>query len=731
MFTWLGGTVHRFRIWVLVATGALVVLAVVWGTGVFGALGDAGFDDPDSEASRAARVAEDVLGGGHDLVLLVSNDALTVDDPEFAAGVEQAVAALPDGLVEEKAGYAETGSESFVSDDGHATYVAVQVPDGTTDAEYWDLVDTYAAPDGFEVGFGGNLAMNADINAQVSEDIAQAEMISFPILLVLLLVVFGGVVAAGLPLAVGAVAILGAFTVLRVLTAMTEVSVFAINIVTMLGLGLAIDYALFIVSRFREELRRGEDVERALVTTMSTAGRTVAVSGLTVTVALSSLLLFPQVFFRSMGLGGMAAVGIAMLTALTALPAALALLGHRVDAWRVPLLNRRSHSEEQAGRPRGRRVAESPGPWARVAGAVMARPWVYVAVIVPALLVLGSPFLRAEFGGVDHRALPDGTDSREVAETILSDFPGSGDPIRVVVQGSPVASTERLIERIEATDGVTGVTVAGSRDDDAVLDVTHRFDVYSASAKDLVRELRGLDPEPGTALVTGTTAFLVDVLDSLGDQLPLMAAWVFGSTFLLLFLAFGSLVLPAKAIVMNLLSLSASFGALVWIFQDGHLSGLLGFTPTGTVEATQPILILAMAFGLSMDYEVFLLSRIREQWDLTGDNRLAVATGLQRTGGLITSAALLLVVVIGAFSTSGITFIKMIGVGMVLAIVIDATVVRALLVPATMRLLGSLNWWLPAPLERLWHRVGIREYDGPPTAAVPAGEVEQPVGAIG
>ena len=308
----------------LAATGLFLVVGVLWGTGVFGSLGDDGFDDPRSEASRAARAAEGILGGGHDLLLLVRNDRLTVDDPAFAGGVEQAVAALPSELVEKSVGYADTRSPAFVSKDRHATYVAVQVPDGTTDAEYWQLVEDYRAPSGFEVGFGGNLPMNADINAQVSEDIAHAEMLSFPVLLVLLLVVFGGVVAAGLPLAVGGVAILGAFTALRVMTSMTEVSVFAVNIVTMLGLGLAIDYALFVVSRFREELHGGHDVETALVTTMSTAGRTVAISGLTVTVALSSLLVFPQVFFRSMGLGGMAAVVVAMLTSLTALPAVLA-----------------------------------------------------------------------------------------------------------------------------------------------------------------------------------------------------------------------------------------------------------------------------------------------------------------------------------------------------------------------------------------------------------------------
>ncbi|HSE09273.1 MAG TPA: MMPL family transporter [Nocardioidaceae bacterium] len=718
-----GGVVFRLRRWVLAATAVFVVLAALWGTGVFGALSDEGFDDPGSEASRAARAAEEVLGGGHDLLVLVEHEEHTVDEPVFAGGVAQIVAALPADLVETSVGFAETGSEAFVSSDRHTTYVAVQVAEDTTDADYWHLVETYQAPHGFAVGFGGNLAMNADINAQVSKDIAQAEMISFPILLVLLLVVFGGVVAAGLPLAVGAVAILGAFTVLRVMTAVTDISVFSVNIVTMLGLGLAIDYALFVVGRFREELHRGGDVESALVTTMATAGRTIAVSGLTVAVALSSLLLFPQVFFRSMGLGGMAAVAVAMLTSLTALPAGLAVLGHRVDSWRVPRLNRRA--------ARGRRSVERSGGWARVAGAVMARPWVYVAVIVPVLLILGSPFLRVEFGGVDHRALPEGTQSREVAETLLNDFPTSGEPIRLVLSGTSAETTAAFVDRLEQVEGVKGVTVAGDKGEEAVVDVTHGYEVYSASAKELVRDLRQIDPETGSALVTGTTAFLVDVLDSIGDQLPTMAAWVVCSTFLLLFLAFGSLLLPIKAIVMNLLSLTASFGALVWIFQDGNLAGTLGFTPTGTVEATQPILMLAIAFGLSMDYEVFLLSRVREQWDLTGDNRLAVATGLQRTGGLITSAALLMVVVVGAFSTSGITFIKMIGIGLALAIVIDATVVRGLLVPATMRLLGELNWWLPAFLDRLWRKVGIREYDGPPTAAIPEEDVEEPVGAIG
>jgi uncharacterized membrane protein YdfJ with MMPL/SSD domain len=370
-----------------------------------------------------------------------------------------------------------------------------------------------------------------------------------------------------------------------------------------------------------------------------------------------------------MGLGGIAAVVVALAPSLTALPAVLVLLRHRVDAGRVPFLNRRT---------RARRFSGGAGPWERVAGAVMARPWVYVATIVPALLVLGSPFLRVEFGASTTARSPDGTPSREVAESLLQDFPHAGEPIRVVVRDASPSLTQAYVERLQNRDGVETVTMAGSEGSDTVLDVTHRFDVYSSSAKILVREVRSLDPGAGSAIVTGTTAHLLDVLDSLGEQLPAMGLWVLVSTFVLLF--------------------------------------------------------LAMAFGLSMDYEVFLLSRVREQWELTGDNRQAVATGLQRTGGLITSPALLLVVVIGAFSTSGITFIKMIGIGRALAIVIDATVVRGLLVPATKRLLGDRNSWLPAPLARLWSRIGFREHEawlpvaGP---ALPAGEVEQTVGAGG
>jgi RND superfamily putative drug exporter len=505
--------------------------------------------------------------------------------------------------------------------------------------------------------------------------------------------------------------------VLRLLTLVTDVSIFSINIVTMLGLGLAIDYSLFVVSRFREELRQGASTEAALVRTMSTAGRTVAVSGLTVAIALASLTLFPQVFLRSMGFGGMAAVLVAMVGALTVLPALLAVLGRRVDSLRIPT-------------PWRRRAATVPddnhGAWYRLARSVMRRPVVYVAVIVPVLLLAGLPFLRVTFGGVDERALPAGAESRVVTEQLRADFPGGGtttiDPV-VTFTGGHVQRTalDAYIQSIDDLPGVTTVDVSGVSGGTAVLSVHHRYEGISADARHLVGEIRDL-PAPAGAevLVGGRAADLTDLLSSLGHRLPWMGLFVVGVTLVLLFLAFGSVVLPVKAVLMNVLSLAAAFGAVVWIFQEGHLAGPLGISSTGSIEATQPILMLAMAFGLSMDYEVFLLSRIREEWDRTHDNTLAVASGLQRTGRIITSAALLLVVVIGAFSTSGIVFIKMIGIGMIIAILVDATIVRALLVPATMRLLGRWNWWAPAPLARVWQRYGIREEE--PAATTPEPE---------
>jgi uncharacterized membrane protein YdfJ with MMPL/SSD domain len=736
VFEALGRVMYRRRHWVVALAVAFVVFAGVWGTGVFGAMTSGGFDDPDSESTAAVELAERELGrGGGDVVVLYSSDDRTVDDPAYAEAVRQSLAALPDDVVEESVTFFGTGAPQLVSEDRRSTYaVLTLVGDEDQRTDGLERIEDELVAAGLETRIGGGTTIDRDINEQVSTDIATAETISMPILAVLLVIIFGSLAAASLPLVIGVTAILGAFTALRAFSMVTDVSVFAVNIVTITGLGLAIDYGLFVVSRFREEIRRaggvGEDaVETALARTMATAGRTVAVSGVTVAIALAGLLIFPQVFLRSMGFGGMSAVLIAMLAALTLLPALLAMLGPKVDALSVrPILRR------VLRRPAATSTLLAPGEsgaWARIAHSVMRRPVVYTVVVTAVLTFLALPFLNVQFGGIDERALPEGTESRVVAETIRAEFPPSQDgPIDAVVTlADPVdsaaggAALQSYVEAVAAVPGVDGAAVVAAAGNAARVDIAYAGDPLSADARALVGDIRAVPaPDGGAALIGGESAGLRDLLDNLGSLLPWMALFVVATTFVLLFLAFGSLVLPVKAVIMNVLSLGASFGALVWIFQEGNLSGVLDFTPTGFIEATQPILVLAIVFGLSMDYEVFLMSRIREQYDLTGDNTTAVATGLQRTGGIITSAALLLLVVIGAFSLSGITFIKMIGVAMLIAIVVDATVVRIFLVPATMRLLGSANWWAPGPLGRLYARYGIRESDAGPAPERPAPE---------
>jgi len=709
---------YRRRRWVVALALAFVAFAGIWGTGVFGAMTGGGFEDPDSDSSRAVEVAERELGrDSADVVVLYRSDDLIVDDPGYRAAVDDSLRGLPDGLVDRTTTFWSSGAPSLVSTDRQSTFAVLQLTDGEDEAAIEQIRNDLTAP-GLETSIGGNAVINTDINGQVSADIARAESISLPILAVMLVIIFGSFAAASLPLAIGVTAILGAFTALRGFAMVTDVSIFAVNIVTIIGLGLAIDYGLFMVSRFREEIRRQPDVETALARTMATAGRTVAVSGVTVAVSLAGLLIFPQVFLRSMGFGGMSAVLVAMLAALTLLPALLAMLGPKVDALSVRPWLRRVFR-----RPVGAPPTEDTGAWYRIAHVVMRRPIVFTVATVTLLVVLALPFLRVEFGGIDERALPAGTESRVVAETIREDFPEDpSGPIEVVLtlpdavdSAAGGAALQQYVAAVADVPGVDAATVTGAAGTTARVGIAYDGDPVAEEARALVNDIRDVPaPAGGEVLVGGQSAVLTDLLESLGALLPWMALMVVTTTFVLLFLAFGSVVLPVKALIMNVLSIGASFGALVWIFQEGHLSGFLDFTPTGFVEATQPILVLAIVFGLSMDYEVFLMSRIREQYDLTGDNTAAVATGLQRTGGIITSAALLLLVVIGAFSLSGITFIKMIGVAMLIAIVIDATVVRILLVPATMRLLGRANWWAPGPLGRLYARYGIRESDGDP-----------------
>lgn len=724
MRTW-GQFVAR-RSWAVLLGGlAVVLVAAAYGIGVFGSLSNGGFDDPATDSAKELALEQATFPGREtDLVVVYSSPTLTVQDPAFEKAVTDTLAALPSSDVAGAVTWYATQAPGLLSTDNHATRVVITLAGTTQDAksDNWDAVkDDLSAP-GLSTSVGGRWAVFGDVNTQVSEDIARAESISLPIVFLLSLLIFGSLVSALMPTLVGGIAVMGAFAVVRLITGVTDVSIFSINVITLLGMGLAIDYALFVVSRFREELALAPDTSResvrgAVVRTMTTAGRTVLFSGLIVAASLASLLLFPQNFLRSMGYGGMAAVLVAMIAALTVLPALLGVLGPRIEFGRMPWRRGSRARLADARTPDELHGADHEvvhGTWARVAHSVMRRPVAYLVVIVIGLLALGSPFLGAKWGSVDERVLPISSPSHQAADLQAQLFGGETSSASIMLRGADEAATAAYVARLRGVDGVTEAQTVASKAVDGeqltLVTATWKGNSQTAASQDVVTTIRSVQTPPGsTALVGGPTADAVDLIDSIGDRLPWMALTVALVMLVLLFVAFGSIVLPLKAIVMNAVSIAASFGVVTWIFQEGHLSGLLGFTSAGYLDVTQPILMLAILFGLSMDYEVFLLSRIREEWDRTGDNTRAVAAGVQRSGRIITSAALLLAVVIGGFATSGIIFIKMIGVGMLVAVLLDATVVRALLVPATMRLLGRANWYAPGPLARWWDRHGHRE----------------------
>lgn len=755
MLATFGGVLYRARWFVLLIGLAVVLGAAVFGSGLFGKLTAGGFEDPNSQSAQARALLDHQLGGSTaDIVLLMQSDTQSATDPAFTSAATQLLSTLhAQPEVASVTSYYSTHSPRFLSRDGHETFAVVQLAatDQTAkDRDYKRLLPLIASPT-LQLSIGGNLAVNAAINGQVSADLEHAEMITFPVVGVLLVIVFAGLVAAGLPLLIGGIAILGAFALLRLLTGVTDISIFAINVVTVLGLGLAIDYALFIVTRFREEVAaNGGQTRSALERTMATAGRTVLFSGLTVSVSLLGLLLFPEGFLRSMGLGAIGAVLVAMLAALTILPALLAVLGTRVNALSLQRLVRRSSAPRQTG--------EAHGAWYRLSNFVMRWPIPVALAVLAILVTLGLPFLRASYSTPDLRVLPPGQESRVVAERLIQDFAQQGaSEIDIAVRTpgdalSPanLASLQSYVGQIQAMSGVIEVQSLVTVDPALTLaDYQHLYGQPSASpqlaavatqlahgdatkvivalrsadfaaqTETTVRQIRAISAPGGLQpLIGGATAYQLDLFSNLRATLPYALLVIALAIFVLLFLMTGSVVMPIKAIVLNTLSLSATFGALVWIFQDGHLSQLLGFQSNHSLDGTQTILIFALAFGLSMDYEIFLLSRIKEQFDATGDTRASVATGLQHTGWLISSAALLMATVLAAFSTSRIIFIQQIGVGLAIAVVMDATLVRGLLVPATMRLLGQWNWWAPAPLRAVWRRIGLREAEAPAIAGL-------------
>ena len=714
----------------LVLVGAVVFFAVAGtlGGGVASRLVAGGFDDPSSEFVEANEVLDEQFGqGSPNLVLLVSAENGSVDDaPVAAAGQDLTDRLAAEPGVANVMSYWSMGSPPpLASDDGTRALVVARITgdDDTVSDRVEELSATYGEPiDGATVGVSGYAEVFHQVSEQIEHDLVRAELIAFPVTLLLLLLVFRGVVAAVLPLAVGGLSIVGTFLVLRVLTEFVDVSIFALNLTTAMGLGLAIDYSLFIVSRYREELEAGFEPHEAVSRTVRTAGKTIAFSALTVAASLSALLVFPLTFLRSFAYAGVAVAAVAGISAVVVLPALLAVLGHRVNALSV----RRKPP-----------VPVEQGVWHRVARGVMRRPWPIALGTVAVLIFLGSPFLGIRLGLPDDRVLPDSASSRQVLDVMRSEFSGEeAQALPIVVPELGDAGTGEAADRaitayatelstlpgVARVDARTGVFLDGQHvplegeltarfqsDTGTWLSVVPSVEPMSAAGEQLVADLRGTEA-PFDVLVGGSAAQLVDTNDALMSRLPLAAAIIAVITFVLLFLMFGSVVVPIKALALNVLSLTATFGAMVWIFQDGHLSGLLDFTPTGTLDATTPILMFCIAFGLSMDYEVFLLSRIKEEHDRGLPNVEAVAHGLERTGRIVTAAALLITIVFLAIGTSSVTFIKLFGIGLSLAVLMDAFVIRGTLVPAFMRLAGETNWWAPGWMKKIHDRFGISEH---------------------
>lgn len=746
----------------LVLVGAVVFLVVAGalGGGVADHLVSGGFEDPDSESAQAAGVLADQFDTGvPNVVLLVTTRIGDVDSlGATSAGNEitEQLARQPH-MTNVFSYWSEGNAPPLRSEDGTRALVLgrIDTDDDTQLSDYIAQIAPKVEEDSGPVlvEVGGFAEVFREVNETIEEDLITSEMIALPITLVLLVLVFGSVVAAGLPLVVGILSVAGTMLALRLLAEVTDVSIYALNLTTMMGLGLAIDYSMFIVARFREELRNGHEPRAAVTRTVRSAGRTVAFSALTVAASLCAALVFPFTFLRSMAYAGVVVAVMAGLFSLVVLPAILMLLGHRVNS--LTLWKRSVNPPEE-------------GVWHRIALFVMRRPIPVATIVIAVLLVMGSPFLGIQLRLPDDRVLPESSDSRQVHDILRDEFsstePGalsvvapstggqSGDTLTQTVDGYAARLAQLPdVARVDAVTGsycgaglaeqlgcTAGQLVLGpdsapryagfTKGGGTYLSVVPDIEPMSDAGVDLVHAVRDLDA-PFPVQVTGLGAELVDANDSLFNRLPLALAIIGLITVVLLFLMFGSVLIPVKALVLNLLSLTATFGAMVWIFQDGNLSGTLDFTATGGLAAAMPVLMFCVAFGLSMDYEVFLLSRIKEEHDRGADNpppdptlppfeaapsspslnTRAVALGLERTGRIVTAAAVLIAVVFLAFAAGDVSFMKMFGIGLTLAVLLDAFVIRGTLVPAFMRLAGEWNWWAPGPLRRFHQRFGISE----------------------
>jgi len=695
----------------LIAIAFFLVAAAVGGS-VASRLDPYGADDPSTETVQAKERLQDaglrvpaVIGVVEDAPVARPSTRVRVEALENQVRERSDVAAV--------SGYYDTRSRAFVSNDGDSTYFAVSLKP-TDDKEVQEIgseiADELSAHPG--VLAGGFAVAQEQVNKQVEKDLRMAELLAFPLLFLLSLLFFRSLVASVLPLMIGGLAIIGTFLILRIASEFGTISVFALNLTTALGLGLAIDYSLFIVSRYREEIAKDGPGPAAMRRVLATSGRTVFFSSLTVAAALASLLVFPQSFLYSMGLGGALVALFTALIALTVLPAVLTLLGTRVNAGAPRFLQRRADADA--------RPTES-GFWYRLSRFVMRRPVPVATLSALFLILLGLPFLGIKFNTVDATVLPQSASAHQTYDAISGEFPPYHDtPIWVDVEGGGPQAAARMAARVRRVDGVAEVAPPQHLSGEVTaLQVISANPFVSAASQETVKAIRALPTPAGTtALVGGATADFVDLQASLSSHLPLALAIVIIATLVILFLMTGSVVLPVKSLLMNFLNLSAVFGLLVLIFQDGRLEGILDYSSPGAIEQTMPILLFAVAFGLSTDYAVFLLSRIKEARDNGASDSECVAIGLERTGRIVTAAALLFAVAMFAFATSQIIFIKENGVGTALAVLIDASIVRALLVPSLMELLGKWNWWAPAPLRRLHERWGISEGEAPaPTRA--------------
>ena len=768
IFAALGRGTYRGRRWLPLVGLAAVIGLNVWAASGSARLSQGGWQVPGSEAARADALFADRFGAqATTMIVLFTDPDGDAGSDDFQATVTNAVQPLADEpIVDEILTYADIGDPSFVSTDGSKTFAVIELnqelDDAIDDAEHLgSLVD---APTGVETAITGIPMVQHEFNEAIERDLVQAEIISLPIALLILLAVFGTLVGAVLPIVIAAFALPSSMAVISLLANVTEMSIFVTNVATMIGLALSIDYSLFTVSRFREELRH-RSVADAVEHTMATVGKAVAISGIAVAIGLSSLTVFESPALRSMGIGGVVTVLSTLIFGLTVLPALLAMLGPRVNRLRVPLPSSLRLIEEDVTAADAR---QGHGVWGRIARVVMRRPLLIASPVLLVLVLAGLPFFGIQLstgGNLDDLPPSESVIGFQVLE---DEFKGAGtDPIEVAVQASgPILADGSLapawidgmqayvddLAAVEKVEDVESVLLPPPGLDEATYlglaslpesqrlpeaagvsdwierwvagDVT-RVEVFSSALPDssegraLVDELRAVPGPDGAreVLTGGLSSRSHDFLASFMGSVPWAVAIVVGVTGAVLFLTFGSVFLPLKAVLMSLLSITASFGALVWIFQDGNLSGLLGFDPSGTLIASTPILMFAILFGLSMDYEVFLLSRIRERYLITGDNTRAVEEGIGITGGIITGAALIMVAVFGAFALSSVSMIKSLGFSMALAVLIDATIVRGVLVPAFMRVMGNVNWWAPRWIQRLVARLGL--YEGPPDSHLP------------